>query len=141
MTTYYFDVDVVLADFHTNYIHAERERFITYDYIRNLQPFEDNVRTVHLFTSLSANVYIATRVANEDCARARREWLHEYLPEIDDSHIIIAINGSLKPEMLPTADGIFINDLEKECKKFAKRGFTPIWIEEKGSNILETPVM
>lgn len=135
--TIYFDVDGVLADFHSNYIHAERERFITYDYIRNLKPFAENVHAVKNLLTSGADVYIATRVANEDCARARREWLAEYLPEIEADHIIVAVDVSLKPEMLPTATGYFVNDLEKECKKFAKAGFTPIWIEEKGAPVLE----
>lgn len=137
MNTYYFDVDGVLADFHSNYVHVERERFITYDYIRNLKPFEANVKAVKLLKAFHADIYIATRVANEDCAKARREWLAEYLPEIPADHIIIAVEVSLKPEMLPTATGYFVNDLEKECKKFAKHGFTPVWVEEKGANYLK----
>ena len=137
MTTYYIDVDGVLADFHSNYVHAERERFITYDYIRNLKPFTNNLRAVRALCEAGAEVYIATRVANEDCKKARLEWLAEYLPEIPADHIIVAVDVSLKPEMLPTATGYFVNDLEKECKRFAKHGYTPIWIEEKGADFPE----
>lgn len=137
MNTYYIDVDGVLADFHSNYVHAERERFTTYDYIRNLRPFAENVGAVRFLYSMGVNVYIATRVANEDCARARREWLAEYLPEIEADHIIIAVDVSLKPEMLPTHDGVFVNDLERECKRFAKAGYIPVFVEKKGAPFLE----
>lgn len=134
MTTYYFDCDGILADFHTDYVHAERERFVTYDYIRNLRPFAENVAIVRNATK-RANCYIITRVANEDCARARREWIAEYLPEISADHVIILVDISTKYNFIREPGTLY--DDNKSCANMwrKKTGNPAIWIEHHGDRI------
>lgn len=64
--TYYFDVDGVLADFHSAYDPAHRAQCTTYSFIRNLKAFNRNVTTVKSLIADGHEIYISTMVANEE---------------------------------------------------------------------------
>ena len=66
--TYYFDVDGVLADFHGVYNPMNRDESLTYDFIRNLRPFAENIALVKALIADGNRVYISTMVANETLA-------------------------------------------------------------------------
>ncbi len=132
--TYYFDVDGVLADFHSVYDSKNRGKSLTYNFIRNLKAFTNNVNLVKSLIANGNNVYISTMVANEATRKARIDWLAEYLPEIDESHIITLFKGK-KSDNMRTEDGILVDDKESNCKQWTKAGHKAIWLEVKGGEI------
>ena len=134
MTNYYFDVDGVLADFHTNYDYKTRWLFTTYEYIRNLKPFTKNVNLVKRLAK-NNNIFIITLVANEECKKARVEWIKEYLPCIKEENIIVMFKGR-KCDNMKTDDGILVDDKETNCKQWVKAGHKAIYLEEKGGKII-----
>ena len=71
--TYYFDMDGVLADFHSTY--TERAQALSHDYLANLAPFVENVKTVRNLIAAGSLVYILTKAANEDARQGKLDWL------------------------------------------------------------------
>lgn len=135
MATYYFDVDGVLADFHSVYDAKNRGLSLRYDFIRNLKPFVQNILLVKALIEAGNDVYISTMVANKYTEKARIDWIHEFLPEINDSHIITIMGHGKKHEHMKTKDGILIDDKKTNCNQWKKAGFVAIWLEEKGGKI------
>lgn len=133
--TYYFDVDGVLADFHSAYVHSRREEFCTYEYIRNLKPFVENVALVKSLIAEGNRVYISTKVANVDTQRARIEWLAEYLPEIPKYRVITILGNEKKCDKMRTKDGILVDDKKENCRQWEKSGRQAILVTVKGGRI------
>lgn len=135
---FYFDVDGVLADFHSVYDHKNRDASLTYEFIRNLKPFEMNIQLVKQLIAEGHKVYISTRVANKNTQRARIEWINEYLPEIPNYRIITILDEEKKQkhEKMKTKTGILIDDKKDICRKWERAGHKAIWLEVKGGEIL-----
>ena len=135
MKTYYFDVDGVLADFHSAYDPANRAASLTYSFIRNLRPFTENIAKVKSLIAEGNRVYISTLVANKETKKARIEWLAEMLPEIPKYRIIAIIGNAKKSDKMRTKDGILVDDKKANCRQWEKAGHKAIWIETKGGKI------
>ena len=135
MATYYFDVDGVLANFHEVYDPANRPVSQTYEFIRNLRPFVENIALVKELIATGNEVYISTLVANVETERARIDWLGEYLPEISFGHIITIVGYGNKAQFMRTEDGILVDDKKANCRQWEKAGHTAYWLEEKGGKI------
>ena len=91
--TYYFDMDGVLADFHSTY--TERAQALSRDYLANLAPFVENVKTVRNLIAAGSLVYILTKAANEDARQGKLDWLAKYIPEMTaERFICIVMNSS-----------------------------------------------
>lgn len=133
--TYYFDVDGVLADFHSVYNHKNRAECTTYAFIRSLKAFNRNVMMVKALVASGNEVYISTMVANEETKQARIEWLNEYLPEVNAEHIITIVGHGNKANYMKTEDGILVDDKKENCRKWEKAGHKAIWVEVKGGVI------
>lgn len=133
--TYYFDVDGVLADFHTAYNPMNRAESLTYEFIRNLRPFTHNIETVKRLIAEGNRVYISTMVANEQTKKARLEWLAEMLPEIPTYRIIAIMGHGNKAKHMRTKTGILVDDKKANCRQWEKEGLPAIWIEEKGAEV------
>lgn len=133
--TYYFDVDGVLADFHSVYDHKNRAQSLTYNFIRNLKPFEENVKLVKSLIASGHEVFISTMVANETTKKARIDWLSEVLPEIPKYKVITIVGHGNKADFMKTADGVLVDDKKENCKKWEKAGHKAIWLEVKGGKI------
>lgn len=133
--TYYFDVDGVLADFHSAYNPYNRTESLTYDFIRNLKPFTANIELVKKLIANGNRVYISTMVANTETRKARIDWLAEMLPEIPAYRIITIIGHGNKAEHMKTKAGILVDDKKANCRQWEKAGLTAIWLEEKGSKV------
>lgn len=132
--TYYFDVDGVLADFHSVYNKDNRAESLTYDFIRNLKPFAENVQIVKNLIAHGVQVYISTMVANEITKQARIDWLAEMLPEIPVENIIAIIGHGNKADYIREA-GILVDDKKANCRQWEKAGYKAIWLEVKGGKI------
>lgn len=135
MKTYYFDVDGVLADFHSAYNPMNRGESLTYEFIRNLKPFVENIALVKSLIANGDRVYISTMVANESTKQARIDWLAEMLPEIPRYRIITILGYGKKCDKMRTKDGILIDDKKANCRQWEKAGHQAIWLEEKGGEI------
>ena len=133
--TYYFDVDGVLADFHSVYDHKRRAECVTYDFIRGLKPFTDNILLVKRLLASGNEVYISSLVANEETKRARFDWLAEMLPELAIDHIILIVGHGNKSQFMKTKTGTLIDDKKANCKQWEKAGHKAIWLEVKGGKI------
>lgn len=134
MTTYYFDVDGVLADFHSVYNKDNRAVSLTYDFIRNLKPFVENVLLVKKLIADGNRVYINTMVTNETTRQARIDWLAEMLPEIAVENIITVVGHGNKADYI-REDGILVDDKKANCRQWEKAGHKAVWLEVKGGKI------
>lgn len=135
MTNYYFDVDGVLADFHSAYDPANRAASMTYGFIRNLKPFVENIKVVKSLIEAGEMVFISTVVANEITKAARIAWLAEYLPEIPAERIITIVGYGNKADHMMTEDGILVDDKKANCRQWEKAGHKAMWLEVKGSRV------
>ena len=77
--TYYWDMDGVLADFHTAYA-TDRATALKKDAMANLLPFMANVVTLRNLILAGHTCYILTKAANEAGAQGKVEWLAKYVP-------------------------------------------------------------
>lgn len=134
MMTYYFDVDGVLADFHSVYDKNNRAVSLTYAFIRNLKPFIANILLVKKLIAEGNKVYINTMVANETTRQARIDWLAEMLPEIKAEDIITVLGHGNKADYI-REDGILVDDKKANCRQWEKAGHKAIWLEVKGGEI------
>ena len=135
MTNYYFDVDGVLADFHSAYDPANRAASMTYDFIRNLKPFVENIKVVKSLIEAGEKVFISTIVTNETTKAARIAWLAEYLPEIPTECIIAIVDHGNKADHMLTTEGVLVDDKKANCRQWEKAGHKAIWLEVKGGRI------
>lgn len=131
-TVYYFDMDGVLADFHTAY--AE-DKAVAYkrEAMAELAPFADAVAVVKGLIANGKSVYINSLAANEDGKLGKLEWLAKYLPELKKSHIIISVGYVKKASVMKTKTGILIDDKLANCKQWERMtGQRSVWVEVKG---------
>lgn len=135
-TVYYFDMDGVLADFHTAY--AE-DKAVAYkrEAMAELEPFTGAVAVVKGLIANGKSVYINSLAANEDGKLGKLEWLAKYLPELKKSHIIISVGYVKKASVMKTKTGILVDDKLANCKQWERlTGQRSVWVETKGQVIL-----
>lgn len=129
-TTYYFDMDGVLANFHE---HENGWRMAgSYNFIRNLRPFMATVNLVNDMIADGVEVYISSLCKNETAKKAKIDWLAEFIPALNLDHIIILIGTAKKNEHMMTADGILVDDKLANVRAWRKAGHKAVYVEEKG---------
>lgn len=129
-TSYYFDMDGVLANFHE---HVDGWKYaMSYNFIRNLRPFEESVNLVNEMIASGKSVYISSLCASEDAKRAKIDWLAQYIPNLKANHIIIVVGNAKKNETMKTKKGVLIDDKKANINAWRKAGLKAVFVEEKG---------
>jgi len=131
--TYYFDMDGVLADFHSTY--TERAQALSRDYLANLAPFVENVKTVRNLIAHGEKVYILTKAANDDAKAGKIDWLAKYIPEITAEQFICIVGYGRKVDYIREA-GILVDDDIKNIRQWVKGGFEGYLVETKGAAVI-----
>ena len=133
MTTYYWDMDGVLADFHKNY-NGNRALAFSRDYLANLDPFTKNVAVLRKMLKSGIPCYILTKAANEDARDGKVDWLAKYVPELTADRFICIVGYGRKVDYI-REDGILIDDDEKNTKQWVKGGHEAILLTYKGEAV------
>jgi len=130
--TYYWDMDGVLADFHTAYA-TDKATALKKDAMANLLPFIANVQTLRNLIADGHTCYILTKAANADGAQGKVEWLAKYVPEMDADHIIILTKGR-KVDAI-REDGILVDDDSANTRQWERAGHKAILLTTKGEAV------
>ena len=130
--TYYWDMDGVLADFHTAYA-TDKATALKKDAMANLLPFIANVQTLRNLIADGHTCYILTKAANADGAQGKVEWLAKYVPEMDAEHTIILTKGR-KVDAI-REDGILVDDDSANTRQWERAGHRAILLTTKGEAV------
>ena len=133
MTTYYFDMDGVLANFHKAYA-TNKNTAASREAMANLEPFAENVATVRRLIASGAKVYILTKARNEAGKQGKIDWLSKYIPEMLLINFICIVGYGRKVDFI-REDGILIDDDIKNTRQWIKAGHQAITLVEKGEAI------
>ena len=134
MTTYYFDMDGVLANFHKAYA-LNKLTALYRDTMAELEPFTDNVATVKTLIAAGLKVYILTKAANEAGKAGKIDWLSKYLPEFDMANFICIIGHGKKVDYIREA-GVLVDDDPKNTTPWVKAGYEAITLTFKGEPVI-----
>ena len=130
--TYYWDMDGVLADFHTAYA-MDKGTALKKDAMANLRPFIANVKTLRDLIAEGHTCYILTKAANADGAQGKIEWLAKYVPEMDEAHTIIITKGRKVDHI--REDGILVDDDSANTRQWERAGHKAILLTTKGEAV------
>ena len=130
--TYYWDMDGVLADFHTAYA-MDKGTALKREAMANLKPFIANVQTLRNAIIAGHTCYILTKAANEAGAQGKVEWLAKYVPEMTVDHVIIMTKGR-KVDVI-REDGVLIDDDATNTRQWIKGGHEAILLTTKGEAV------
>ena len=133
MTTYYFDMDGVIANFHKAYA-TNKATAMNRDAMANLDPFVENVSLVRSLIAAGNKVYILTKAANEAGKAGKIDWLARYIPEITAEYFICIVGSGRKVDYI-REDGCLIDDDIKNIRQWAKAGHETFYLEVKGGVI------
>ena len=133
MTTYYFDMDGVLANFHKAYA-TNKAVAMSRKAMAELEPFAENVALVRSLIAEGVKVYILTKAANEAGKAGKIDWLANYIPEITAEQFICIVGSGRKVDCIREA-GVLVDDDPKNIRQWEKGGFTGLLVAEKGGRI------
>lgn len=136
MTTYYFDMDGVLANFHKDFDYKKRaQQALNRKWIANLEPFANNIQIVKTLIAQGNRVYILTAAANDQARLGKIDFLAKWLPELNIQTSFICIIGHGKKVDYIREEGILVDDDKKNITPWRKAGFTAIYLENKGETV------
>jgi 5'(3')-deoxyribonucleotidase len=133
MKNYYFDIDGVLANFHKEPFDFKKAS--SHDWIANLDPFMENVKTVRSLIMKGENVYICSKAINNDAKQGKIDWLKKFIPEMKAENIIIIVGSGRKVDFIRTETAILVDDDMKNIRPWVKAGYDYIYVEHKGEAI------
>lgn len=130
--TFYFDMDGVLADFHSAYTH--RAQALDRAWIAGLAPFMANVLTVKRLIQEGNTVYILTEAANEAAKEGKIDWLARYLPEVSMDNFLCIVGHGKKVDHMREV-GLLIDDNSRNVRPWAKAGY-PALLVQRGETVV-----
>lgn len=133
MTTYYFDMDGVLANFHKAYA-TDKNTAASREAMANLEPFTENVATVRRLIAEGVKVYILTKARNEAGRQGKIDWLKKYIPEMLLINFICIVGYGRKVDFI-RENGILIDDDIKNTRQWIKAGYQAITLTTKGEAV------
>ncbi len=133
MTTYYFDMDGVLANFHKAYA-TNKAVAMNRKAMANLDPFAENVKTVRNLIAKGITVYILTKAANEAGKAGKIEWLAKHIPEITADKFICIVGHGRKVDFI-REPGVLVDDDPKNTRPWVKAGYEAVTLTAKGEAV------
>ena len=133
-TTYYFDMDGVLANFHKAYA-TNKAVAMNRKAMAELEPFAENVALVRSLIAEGVKVYILTKAANEAGKAGKIDWLANYIPEITAEQFICIVGSGRKVDFIREA-GVLVDDDPKNTRQWTKAGFEAITLTVKGEAVV-----
>ena len=133
MTTYYFDMDGVLANFHKAYA-TDKNTAASREAMANLEPFVENVATVRRLIAEGVKVYILTKARNEAGKAGKIDWLAKHIPELALANFICIVGDGRKIDFIHEA-GVLVDDDPKNTRQWIKAGYEAITLTEKGEAV------
>lgn len=128
----YIDMDGTLCRFHDTK-HQYIEAMWTQGFYNNLQPFENFLNGLSLCIDRNPDTefYVLSAVLDTEPPFAeseKREWLHRYLPQLTDEHMIFTPAGTDKSEFIGeiNSDCCLIDDYNKNLNEWQRAGGTAI---------------
>lgn len=113
---YYFDMDGVLADFHSTY--TCREQAYSREYLASLKPFVHNVALIKDLIVKGNTVYIITKAANEEAKQRKIDWLSKHIPEFNLARFTCIIGHGKKVRYIWEED-VLIGDNKRNTSAWA----------------------
>ena len=132
-TTYYFDMDGVISNFHKekyNFYNASSR-----EWIANLDPFMNNVNIIREMIRNGKSVYILSKAASENARLGKLDWLAKYIPELNPKRVIVIVGNGKKVDYMRTKTGVLIDDDIKNIRPWIKAGHKAIHLETRGETI------
>ncbi len=119
------DMDGTLAEWKSS---SSPEELLEEGYFFNLRPLS-SVLTVQLLAGI-ADIYILSAVIpySRYAKTEKRAWVHKYLPEIPDDHILFSVDGMSKREFAEKRFGqvtkydILLDDYSKNLDDWSRAG-------------------
>lgn len=118
----FFDMDGVMAE----YNNVPYKKLYEQGYFYNLKPIENTINTIKNFIEDDKyNIYVLSSVlADSDYAAIeKRNWLHKYLPELNDDFILFTICGYDKRDFIEknlTENDILIDDYTPNLQNWSR---------------------
>ena len=133
MTTYYWDMDGDLANFHKAYA-ANKGVALSRKGMAELEPFTENIQTLRKQIAAGALVYILTKAANEDGKAGKLDWLARFIPEMTAERFICIVGSGRKVDHI-REDGILVDDDPKNTRQWEKAGHKALLLTYKGEAV------
>ncbi len=133
MTTYYWDMDGVLANFHKAYA-TNKGVALSRKGMAELEPFTENIQTLRQQIAAGALVYILTKAANEDGKAGKLDWLARFIPEMTAERFICIVGSGRKVDHI-REDGILVDDDPKNTRQWEKAGHKALLLTYKGEAV------
>lgn len=128
----FIDMDGTLCRFH-DIEHKYIEQMWEPGFYLNLRPFEEFINAVSLCIDRNPDTefFILSAVLDTEPPFAeaeKREWLHKFLPQITNGHMLFVPAGTDKAALIPDmgADCVLIDDYNKNLSEWRQSGGTAI---------------
>ena len=125
MRKIYIDMDGTLAKFYENRETCLEDMFCE-GFFKNLNAYQNMIDAFEMVYQYlkDVEIYILSACVTDICKKEKREWLKEYMPWLDDDHILLCNVGDNKSAVVGHVDKncILIDDYSKNTTEWTAAG-------------------